>query len=764
MPVTSGAIGKQLGDSTLLERLRDPQGPAFALLYRPQHGGRDRIEVLVGSARTVDRLADLPLPERSAPAALPRHDLLALIPYRQIHERGFACRDDGTPLVAMTVTDQRRMTVAEATEWLPDPPVRLDGAGFDVDDQTYAGIVRRVLAEEIGRGAGSNFVIKRNFVATIENFSRSTALGIFRRLLDVELGSYWTFVVHTGTRTLVGATPERHVSLMDGVAGMNPISGTYRYPPDGPSVPDVLGFLADQKESDELYMVLDEELKMMARICGHGGRVVGPFLKEMARLAHTEYLIEGHSDLDVRDILRETMFAPAVTGSPLENACRVITRYETSGRGYYSGALALIGRDANGRRNLDSAILIRTADIDDAGRMRIGVGATLVRHSVADSEVAETASKAAGLLAALDRAPEREPAPAGGRAGRAAVPPRIGGHPAVRRALEQRNATLSRFWLDRDRSVGGPVPELAGYRVLVIDAEDNFTAMFAHQLRSLGLAVTVQNYSEVGEVERSDLIVVGPGPGDPTDLTDPRIARLHAITRDLLGGRTPFLGVCLGHQVLADELGLELVRRRSPNQGVQRRIQLFGRAEWVGFYNTFAARGERDRVERDGVGTIELSRDAETGEIHAMRGPHFSSFQFHLESVLTERGVGILAEEVTSLLGVSRPPWIDRVLEGADHPGTAVVVVATTPGLTAEQYNRINHSIMARDSFRGLPPGCTAHIAGPTAGGWRVIAVWESEEAVRRFTSEVLRPMQAELGITPSPWPPVVFPLRALRR
>ena len=42
-------------------------------------------------------------------------------------------------------------------------------------------------------------------------------------------------------------------------------------------------------------MVLDEELKMMARICDDGGRVVGPRLKEMARLAHTEYFIEGRS-------------------------------------------------------------------------------------------------------------------------------------------------------------------------------------------------------------------------------------------------------------------------------------------------------------------------------------------------------------------------------------------------------------------------------------------------------------------------------------
>ena len=44
-----------------------------------------------------------------------------------------------------------------------------------------------------------------------------------------ERGAYWTFVVHTGTRTLVGASPERHVSVDDGLVMMNPISGTFRH-------------------------------------------------------------------------------------------------------------------------------------------------------------------------------------------------------------------------------------------------------------------------------------------------------------------------------------------------------------------------------------------------------------------------------------------------------------------------------------------------------------------------------------------------------
>ena len=90
-------------------------------------------------------------------------------------------------------------------------------------------------------------------------------------------------------------------------------------------------------------MVVDEELKMMCTVGDMGGVVVGPRLKEMAHLAHTEYELRGRSSLDVREVLRETMFAATVTGSPVQNACRVIERHEVGGRGYYAGALALIG-------------------------------------------------------------------------------------------------------------------------------------------------------------------------------------------------------------------------------------------------------------------------------------------------------------------------------------------------------------------------------------------------------------------------------------
>jgi 2-amino-4-deoxychorismate synthase len=372
----------------------------------------------------------------------------------------------------------------------------------------------------------------------------------------------------------------------------------------------------------------------MARICPEGGRVTGPYLKEMARVAHTEYLIEGRTDRDVRDILRETLFAPTVTGSPLESACRVIARHEPQGRGYYSGIAALIGRDADGGRSLDSAILIRTADIEGGGRVRIGVGATLVRHSDPVAEAAETRAKAAGLIAALEDG----------------TGTRFASHPGVRAALASRNDGIADFWLREACERSRPYSDLEGREVLVVDAEDTFTSMIAHQLRSIGLAVTVRRFDEEYSFDGYDVVVMGPGPGDPSETGDPKITHLRDAVRTLLARRQTFLAVCLSHQVLSLLLGFELRRRDVPNQGVQTEIDLFGDRARVGFYNTFAALAHEDKAEVDGVGVVEVSRDERTGEVHALRGPHFASMQFHAESVLTQDGPRIVATAIRDVL------------------------------------------------------------------------------------------------------------------
>ncbi|WP_433303126.1 anthranilate synthase family protein [Actinoplanes sp. CA-030573] len=598
----------------------------FALLHRD---GADHVEVLTGDVITVATLDDIPLKRGRR--------TLAVIPYRQIAERGFACVDDGAPLECLLVTESR----TEPLGSFPPGRLRITDGAFDLSDDEYGEIVETVLRDEIGRGEGANFVIHRVFEADVEGDPVEAARAAFGRLLHGERGTYWTFLVHTGRRTLVGATPERHVSVLDGITMMNPISGTFRH-----GDRELLDFLADPKEIEELYMVLDEELKMMATVAEHGGQVAGPYLKQMSQLTHTEYLLAGRGSLDVREVLRETMFAPTVTGSPIENACRVIARHERRGRGYYAGVLALLDHDEQGRQTLDAPILIRTAEISPAGRLRVPVGATLVRHSTAAGEVAETYTKAAGILGAL------------GAEGSAAPPVRPEAEsPEIRAALAARNDQLARFWLDSRAPGALTVPALAGRTALIVDGEDTFTAMLAHQLKALGLKVEVKPWqSAVGRTPlEPDLVVVGPGPGDPGDLTDPKMAAMRDLVADLLAARRPLLGVCLGHEILAVLLGLRLHRRDSPYQGLARDVELFGAVRRVGFYSSFAALSASDHLDSP-LGPVEIARDETDDAVHALRGPGFAGVQFHPESVLSRDGVAVLAELLPTLMsGVVSP-------------------------------------------------------------------------------------------------------------
>jgi phenazine biosynthesis protein phzE len=626
--------------SSLLRRLLKEDAPPFALLRR-RTPGRDEsvVEVLTGPVREVERLADVPEGKRGA---------LALVPFRQIGERGFEVTDDGTPLAVMMPTEAWELPLGEVLDALPSHRVRVEDGRFDVSDEEYEQIVRRVLADEIATGEGADFVVRRTFEASVPGFGRADALALFRRLLTGERGAYWTFAVHTGERVLVGASPEVHVRMTGGTVVMNPISGTYRYPAGGPSVETLLDFLADRKESEELSMVVDEELKMMCTVGDMGGAVIGPRLKEMAHLAHTEYELRGRSTRDVREVLRETMFAATVTGSPVENACRVIERHERGGRGYYAGALALIGRDAGGAQTLDSPILIRTAEINPAGeRLRVSVGATLVRASDPASEVAETHAKAAGVLTALgvrETPAGRRPAPERHE--------RLADDPRVRAALEARRADLAPFWLRMQTEAGRG--RLRGH-ALVVDGEDTFTSMLAHLLRSTGMAVDVRRFDEPGLREaalaHTGPVVLGPGPGDPRDAGGaggaggPRMRMLRGLAGDLLREHEHgLLGVCLGHELLAAELGLEIVAKEQPCQGAQESIELFGRKETVGFYNSYTARCGPEAARELGLRGVEVSRDAVSGDVHALRGPTFAGVQFHPESVLTLNGPQVVAE------------------------------------------------------------------------------------------------------------------------
>lgn len=605
-------------------------GKPFAVLKK-QH--EPFVRILEGEVHSYHHLSDIPRfdsPEQQHRSDI---DVFSAVPYAQLREKG-ADVNDPTPIRSLVVTAETRVAVNDILHLLPELSIELsDELQYRPDDIEYARRVQSVKENLIGKGAGSSFTLSRKAETTIREYSVAKLLSIFRSILQNEYGTYLNFAFYDGESSLIGASPERHLTVENGSVKMNPISGTLRKFPVPVTKQRLIEFLRNEKEVMELFMVLDEELKQMAQICDRGGIIVGPSLKEMSKLFHTEYTLTGHSDGDPFDLFRTSMFAPTVTSSPTSSGPAATAEYEDEPRRYYSGALLMTGTDPDGKPILDSAIGIRMAEIDSEGVVTLQSGATIVRDSDPQEEMMETRGKLSGMLNAI-------------RGGGTTSSPLLAMimDKEVQSILRERNSKLSQYHFEDQEKIDHTIDALKGRSVTIVDNGDDFCHMLKHMIRGMGADVQVLSFLDFDtDADSSDIVVVGPGPGDPTNTSDSKMQKVAHITDHLLSSGRKFLSVCLGHQLLCRALGMPIGRKQVPMQGVQKEIDLFGTVENVGFYNTYAAGSIP-------IENIEQSVDRESGDVHALRGERFTSFQFHPESVLSQNGFKILGETLSSLI------------------------------------------------------------------------------------------------------------------
>ena len=180
-------------------------------------------------------------------------------------------------------------------------------------------------------------------------------------------------------------------------------------------------------------------------------------------------------------------------------------------------------------------------------------------------------------------------------------------------------------------------------QILVVDNYDSFTHNVVDQLTQLGARVEVRRNDAVdtGAAEAFDGIVLSPGPGRPADA---------GVCLDLLRGlgeRMPFLGICLGHQAIAQAYGGRIVRAVRPLHGQATPILNRRRGVLLGLPARFEAARYHSLVidpRRPGRG-LEVTARSEEGEIMAVRHRRHpvEGIQFHPESHLTPWGPHILA-------------------------------------------------------------------------------------------------------------------------
>jgi anthranilate synthase/aminodeoxychorismate synthase-like glutamine amidotransferase len=184
-------------------------------------------------------------------------------------------------------------------------------------------------------------------------------------------------------------------------------------------------------------------------------------------------------------------------------------------------------------------------------------------------------------------------------------------------------------------------------KVLLVDHEDSFVHNIEQALRALGAEVDVQRSTRSPEAAvrfDPDAVVLSPGPGQPGDRRRTRLSRALLARWE---EERPFLGVCLGHQLLAERYGARVVRAAAPVHGERTRIVHDGRGVFRGIPSpTYVARYHSLVVDPRSVPSVlEVCAWGAGGVVMGLR--HRSrpivSVQFHPESYLTAAGPRLFA-------------------------------------------------------------------------------------------------------------------------
>jgi anthranilate synthase/aminodeoxychorismate synthase-like glutamine amidotransferase len=188
-------------------------------------------------------------------------------------------------------------------------------------------------------------------------------------------------------------------------------------------------------------------------------------------------------------------------------------------------------------------------------------------------------------------------------------------------------------------------------RILVIDNYDSFTWNLVQYLGELGAACDVVKNDELGVegiLERDpDGLLISPGPCTPNEAG----VSLEAIR--VVSGKTPILGVCLGHQAIGQAFGGVVVRAKRLMHGKTSPIEHDGEGVFAHLPNPFeATRYHSLLVERESLpACLSVTAWTAEGEIMGLRhrAMDVEGVQFHPESILTTSGKALLGNWVERL-------------------------------------------------------------------------------------------------------------------
>jgi anthranilate synthase component 1 len=311
------------------------------------------------------------------------------------HDRGrcwIVAEPEAAHLIPRIAADLQRVSrLSDSLEPLVEQQVVED------DPRHYLHAVERAL-EYIGAGDIYQANLSRGWRATLR--AGVQPHQVYRRLRETNPGPF-SGVARLDGIAVISSSPERLVSVQDGIVTTRPIAGTRPRGAD-PAADLALAreLHAHPKERAEHVMLIDLERNDLGRVCQAGSVSVDEFMT-IESYSHVHHIVSNvrgrlRADVTPGNVLAAVFPGGTITGCPKVRCMEIIAELEGAARGAYTGSLGYLNRDGT----MDLNILIRTLQL--TGReLTVRAGAGIVADSIPERELEETRAKARGVLRAV---------------------------------------------------------------------------------------------------------------------------------------------------------------------------------------------------------------------------------------------------------------------------------------------------------------------------------------------------------------------------